>query len=112
MVVIDSTSQNRGRFVVSLEITLGPEDEYYNEPVTVHVQSKALPQYSVACRDAVRKGLAELEEHSRHAFPDYSFFKLKALERNVDNIYVMPAMVSTFYSVPLVSYLFFKFVIL
>ncbi|CAN6177531.1 unnamed protein product, partial [Urochloa humidicola] len=41
--------------------------------------------------------LREVESHTGHCFPDYNFFKAKAIERNVADVTEMPKMIYSDY---------------
>ncbi|CAO2142518.1 unnamed protein product [Urochloa humidicola] len=98
LVVREQNGMVPGGYVVSLQIESGgrraqnPGDRF-----VFHVRSGAYEQEYVAARDAVRKALRKVESHTGHCFPDYSFFKVKAIERNEADITEMPKMIYSDY---------------
>jgi len=104
MVVRERSGINRGRYTVSLAIEARAlRDPRRGENFIFHVQSGPFTQEFVAARDAVRKALLQVENHTRHYFPDYSFFKLKALEMNEPDVTQMPKRISPAYESVYVS---------
>lgn len=95
MAVRERTSTRAGRFVISLAIEEGPlSSRNRGDRVMVHVRSKSFNQEYVAARQAVRMALREIEHYTRHMFPDYHYFKLKALEANEPDVRHMPKRIS------------------
>ena len=56
----------------------------------IHGNSKAYQQAHVAAVDAVRQVVTQLESETEHVFPDYHYFKLKALDENEPDFKLMP----------------------
>jgi len=104
MVIRERSGINRGRYTVSLSIEASAlRDPNPSENVIFHVHSGPYHQEFVAARDAVRKALVQVQSHTRHYFPDYSFFKLKALEMNETDVTQMPKRISPAYESEYVS---------
>ena len=99
MVRYEQTTSSRGRFIVSLSINIaGMREQTLGDTVIIHVNSFAVILSHVAASDAVRKALIEIEVQTRHVFPDYSYFKIKALEHNNMAVTEMPKRISPSYT--------------
>ena len=95
MVSHEQTTSSRERFIVSLSINAaGMREQTLGDTVIIHVNSFAALQPHVAASDAVRKALIEIEAQTRHVIPDYSYFKIKALEHNNMAVTEMPKQIS------------------
>ncbi|WP_154646691.1 hypothetical protein [Bifidobacterium breve] len=102
MVNYQENTPRRGSYTVSLSINAaGMREEIRGETVIIHVNSSIMPHPRVAAADAVRKCLIQIEAETRHAFPDYSYFKIKAFQQNLP-VTEMPKRISPSYESPIV----------
>ena len=81
------------------------------DTVIFHVQSAAYMQEDVAARDAVRKALEQLEIHTNHCIPDYSFLKMKSLQLNEPDVTQVPKRMWPLYESEFVSYYILDFLL-
>jgi hypothetical protein len=94
-VVRQQTSATHAWYAISFNIEEGAiMDPNRGESVCIHVQSNPFPQDFVSARQAVRKALKEVEQYTRHRFPDYNYLKVKALEVNELDVRQMPKTLS------------------
>lgn len=105
MVVNERTSRRRGRVVISVSLEEGGiRDPDRGERVVIHVNSRPWEQAYVAAAEAVREALQQLESQTGHIFPDYKYFKWKALaENDQPDVTQMPKRVSPAYESEFVS---------
>ncbi|WP_154646689.1 hypothetical protein [Bifidobacterium breve] len=82
MVHYQQNTPSRGSYIVSLTINAaGMREQVLGDRIIIHVNSAAHVQARVAAADAVRKALFQIERETRHVYPGYSYFKIKALQQ-------------------------------
>jgi hypothetical protein len=74
----------------------------HGDTIVIHVNSSIVVLPHIAAVDAVRKALIQIEAQTRHVSPDYSYFKIKALEHNNLLVTEMPKRISLSYELPIV----------
>ena len=98
LVLRENVTENTGRVMISISIQQNAtRDPNPGDMVIIHVHSGAWQQDHVASCDAVRQALAQIESQTGHVFPDYSYFKLKALETGEPDVTQMPKRISPSY---------------
>jgi hypothetical protein len=62
------------------------QKQVLGDKIIIHVNSDANVQPRVAATDSVRKTLIQIEGATRHVYPDYSYFKIKALQHSYPSL--------------------------
>jgi hypothetical protein len=74
----------------------GMREQQRGDTIVIHVNSSTVVLPRITTTDAVWNALIQIEAEIRHAFLDYSYFKIKVLQHNLP-ITEMPKQISPSY---------------
>jgi hypothetical protein len=102
MVNYEEATLTHGRYIVSLSINVASMwEQRRGDTIVIDINSSTVVLPCIAAADAARKALIQIEAETRHVFPDYNSFKIKALQHNLP-VTEIPKRTSPSYQSPIV----------